>query len=276
MAAPLIFDRERLKFHSPPVDIASGRFFLDPLKESLKDRLACIKRSFISVLILGAPLPYFKTLFSEETEITYAGERNTDGPDTGCILENETLPFQEHSFDLVLAPLFLHHANDIPGLLIQIKNILKPDGLFLSVFYGGDTLHELQFAFQHTDSALLKGISPHIHPMIDLKDYGHLLQRAGFVLPVVDCEKMVFEYDAFDKIFKDLKALGEENLLIQRKRGLLTPRYWQALERAYSKNAEGFFPLSVEMLYGHAWAPGPNQPQPLKPGSATASLTDIL
>jgi NADH dehydrogenase [ubiquinone] 1 alpha subcomplex assembly factor 5 len=40
--------------------------------------------------------------------------------------------------------LSLHWVNDLPGVLVQIKEALKPDGLFLGAMFGGDTLFELR------------------------------------------------------------------------------------------------------------------------------------
>lgn len=39
----------------------------------------------------------------------------------------------------------LHWVNDLPGVLVQIKEALKPDGVFLGALLGGDTLFELRY-----------------------------------------------------------------------------------------------------------------------------------
>jgi NADH dehydrogenase [ubiquinone] 1 alpha subcomplex assembly factor 5 len=37
-----------------------------------------------------------------------------------------------------------HLVSNTPGVLIQIKEALQPDGLFLGAMFGGDTLFELR------------------------------------------------------------------------------------------------------------------------------------
>src|SRR5208282_4703964 len=113
------------------------------------------------------------------------------------IADEEALPFAPESFDVVVSALSLHAVNDLPGALAQIRNALKPDGLFLAALFGGDTLRELRTAFAVGESEVLGGISPRVAPMADVRDLGGLLQRAGFALPVADSEKTIVRYGAF-------------------------------------------------------------------------------
>ena len=59
-------------------------------------------------------------------------------------LEGAPLPFADASMDLVLSSMALHWVNDVPGVLAEVKRVLKPDGAFLCAFLGGDTLQELR------------------------------------------------------------------------------------------------------------------------------------
>ena len=51
------------------------------------------------------------------------------------------------------------------GVLVQIKEALQPDGVFLGALFGGDTLFELRTALQLAEMEREGGISPHISPM---------------------------------------------------------------------------------------------------------------
>ena len=62
----------------------------------------------------------------------------------GVVADEEALPFADGSFDLIVSALSLHWVNDLPGALIQIRRVLKPDGLFIGVALGGRTLTELR------------------------------------------------------------------------------------------------------------------------------------
>jgi NADH dehydrogenase [ubiquinone] 1 alpha subcomplex assembly factor 5 len=50
-------------------------------------------------------------------------------------------------------------------MLVQIREALKPDGVFLGAIVGGDTLFELRTALQLAEVEREGGISPHVSPM---------------------------------------------------------------------------------------------------------------
>src|SRR3546814_8603837 len=76
---------------------------------------------------------------------------------------------------------------DMPGAVILVRRILRPDGLFLAAFAGAGSLPVLR-------SALLAGDADrpaqHIHPQIDVRSAGDLLSRAGFAMPVADGDSL--------------------------------------------------------------------------------------
>ena len=193
--------------------------------------------------------------------------------------DEEALPFAPESFDLVVSALSLHAVNDLPGALAQIRNVLKPDGLFLAALFGGDTLRELRTAFAMGESEVLGGISPRVAPMADVRDLGGLLQRAGFALPVADSEKTIVRYGAFTTLVDDLRALGETNALAERSKNILRRDVLAAMLRAYaahSADEDGRLLATFEVIYLTAWAPHESQQKPLKPGVAKTRLADAL
>jgi NADH dehydrogenase [ubiquinone] 1 alpha subcomplex assembly factor 5 len=60
--------------------------------------------------------------------------------------ENLLSTIPRNSQEAILSCLSLHWVNDLPGVLVQIKEALQPDGLFLGAMFGGETLFELRFA----------------------------------------------------------------------------------------------------------------------------------
>ena len=129
------------------------------------------------------------------------------------VADEEALPFAPQSFDLVLSAMALHWVNDLPGTLIQIGRILKPDGLFLGAMLGGGTLWQLRQALAAAESEIEGGLSPRVSPFADLRDAAGLLQRAGFALPVADGETIDVEYESALALMRDLGAMGEGNLV---------------------------------------------------------------
>jgi hypothetical protein len=116
--------------------------------------------------------------------------------------------------------------------LAQIRRALRPDGVFLCAVLGGDTLSELRQAWLAAEAALLGGTSPRVAPLVHVREWGALLQRAGFALPVVDSDKRAVRYGNILDLMHDLRGLGLSNSLLDRSRRPLTRRLLSALAEA--------------------------------------------
>jgi hypothetical protein len=57
------------------------------------------------------------------------------------------------------------HKSMHTGVLVQIKEALKPDGVFIGAIFGGDTLFELRTSLQLAEVEREGGVSPHVSPM---------------------------------------------------------------------------------------------------------------
>lgn len=186
--------------------------------------------------------------------------------------------------DLILSGLALHRENDPVGALIQIRRALKPDGLFLGALLGGRTLHELRSALAEAEIAEDGGLSPRVAPMADVRDLGALLQRAGFAMPVADVERIEATYADALSLMRDLRAMGEANALTERRRRFLrratlaraAALYAEAFPAPDGPSPAGRVRATFEIVWLSGWAPGPDQPTPKRPGSATARLADAL
>jgi len=191
----------------------------------------------------------------------------------------EALPFADGCFDAVLSNMDLHGVNDLPGTLVQIRRMLKPDGLFLAVLPGGATLHELRRALAEAEEAVEGGVSPRVAPFADVRDAGNLLQRAGFALPVADSETLTVSYADPLRLMADLRGKGESNAVAARRRQPLRRGTLLAAAARYRDlfaGADGRVPATFELVTLTAWAPHPSQQKPLAPGSGTVSLGDAL
>ena len=127
--------------------------------------------------------------------------------------DEEALPFGDATLDLVVSALALQFVNDLPGVLVQIRRALRPDGLFLAALLGGETLTELRQSFAAAESDIEGGVSPRVAPFADLRDLGALLQRAGFALPVTDVDRVTVRYDSVFGLMHDLRRMGATNAL---------------------------------------------------------------
>ena len=173
----------------------------------------------------------------------------------------------------------LQLVNDLPGVLVQVRRALKPDGLLLAAMLGGATLHELRTALLAAEEEIEGGASPRVAPFADVRDLGALLQRAQFALPVVDSETVVVTYANPLALMHELRGMGAANILRARSR---KPLRRPTLLRSFEIYAERFglpdgrIPATFEIITLTGWAPHESQPKPLQPGSAKMRLADAL
>ena len=196
-----------------------------------------------------------------------------------AVADEEFLPFKPGSLDLVVSGLTLQLVNDLPGALIQIRRALKPDGLMIASLLGGLTLVELREAFVIAETELMGGASPRVAPFADVRDLGQLLQRAGFALPVSDSEVLEVGYASALELMRDLRQMGWANMLVERSRKPISRRLLQRVVEVYAERhgrPDGRVKATFEIVTLTGWAPDESQPKPLKPGSATARLADVL
>ncbi len=229
----------------------------------INERLNEVNRTFTSVAIVT---PFPKTWLN----LLPKAEFVTDG---------EVLALKPEAHDLVIHSMSLHWVNDPVGQLIQCRRALKPDGLFLGACFGGETLTELRVALAEAEVALTGGLSPRVAPMGEIRDLGALLQRAGFAMPVADTMTKTVTYADMARLLHDLRAMGENNALAQRRR-VTSPRHlFTRAGEVYVKafgTKDGRIPATFDMIFLTGWAPDESQPKPLRPGSATARLADAL
>ncbi len=290
VAAPdplLVFDRTVLRRRRDRA--AHGwekqAFLKREIAERLVERLDDVRRGFALALDLGCHGDEIATALGERTtvgkllrsDLGEAFARRAAGP--AVVADEEALPFAAASFDLVMSAMALHWVNDLPGTLIQIGRILKPDGLFLGAMLGGGTLWQLRQALAAAESEIEGGLSPRVSPFADLRDAAGLLQRAGFALPVADGETIDVEYESALALMRDLGAMGEGNLVLERRRGLARRATFLRAAEIYGERfagPSGRVMASFEVLFLHGWAPHASQPKPLKPGSAALRLSEAL
>lgn len=195
------------------------------------------------------------------------------------VATGDTLDLPEGSADLVVHALDLHWSNDPVGQLIQARRGLIADGLFLGVLFGGATLGELRIAFAEAETTLLGGLSPRVAPMGEIRDLGGLLQRAGFALPVADSQPLDVRYESALHLMRDLRAMGETNVMLTRHRQPMSRSLLAGVCAAYAQahsGEDGRVRATFELVFLTGWAPAPSQPKPLRAGSAVARLSDAL
>lgn len=286
-APPRLFDRARLAERRDRLAarFADYAFLRARVSSDIESRLDDTPRRFESGLEMGAAGGALSarlvargkvgTMLAADNSPVFCAIARANNL-TAEQIDEETLTFPPATFDLVTAPLGLHWVNDLPGVLVQIRRVLQPDGLFLGALFGAGTLAELRACLTEAEAELTGGLSPRLSPLPTLQDMAGLMQRAGFALPVSDRDQISVRYADPGALFRDLKGMGERSCFAP---GLTRPLPRRVLARAadlYAKRysgPDGRVTASFEIVHVSGWAPAPGQPQALKPGSAKISLT---
>src|SRR5262249_33432768 len=151
MTPPRIFDRSLLRTRRRRgFWLGPETFLLDRVAADFADRLQAVVRRFDLALDLGTPTAAVRTallrtraigaLIALDPIIDAAPEFLGDHAATAAlrvVADEEALPFTDNAVDLVVSGLCLQAVNDLPGVLLQIRRALKPDGLFLAALFGG-------------------------------------------------------------------------------------------------------------------------------------------
>ncbi|MEJ0047218.1 MAG: methyltransferase domain-containing protein [Rhodospirillales bacterium] len=275
-----VFDRNAVRLHRTRAAAQIGNVadLLADLASRLLDRLDDTTHRFNRALDLGGRgsiAPALRARGMHVTSLDPSARLAGKAGGTPLAADPEFLPFAPGSFDLVIASLSLHWTNDLPGALIQLRQSLRPDGLFLASIPILGTLDSLRTALTETEAALTGGASPRISPFPDLRDCAALLQRAGFALPVADAEEINLLYADPMTLLRDLRAAGETNAVRLRDRRL-PPRALFPATLAALPTHDGRTKIRLRLAYLTGWAPAPTQPRPLVRGSAQISLADAL
>ena len=241
------------------------------IAEELADRLAFVNRRFGTALVIAQEPEAIAARLKEAGQVKETEAHRPTAGDDLCL--------KPERYDAIFSVLDLQTFNDVPGALIQMRRALKPDGLLLACLFAGDTLTELRQSWLAAEAAVTGGVSPRVAPMIDVRELGGLLQRAGLALPVADLDRTMVRYADAVALIHEIRELGLSNNLAGRSRVPVSRRLFGAAVNHYQQNfadADGRIRATVEVAWITGWAPHESQQQPLKPGSAKARLADAL
>lgn len=268
---PPLFDRELYLRRQASANATLAEELDRRLTEDLADRMSVVNRVFDRTLLVAARPA------AAAAALEAAGKFNRI--DHALPFAGDDLGLKSEYYDSIISLMDLHAVNDVPGYLVQVAEALKPDGLAVFAFFAGDTLRELRESFLIAEQEMTGGVTPRIAPMIDLREAGSLLQRAGLALPVADLDRLPLRYGEAMTLMQDIRLLGFSNCLLDRNKSLTSPILLLRAAAIYAErfaDGDGRLPATVEIAWAMAWKPHPSQQQPLKPGSAKARLADAL
>lgn len=230
--------------------------------DDILERLAGITRSFRSALLIGSPDPEWPerlSKFADTISVLDPGPSFARAAG-GAVVVEDSLELELSSFDLVVAAGTLDTVNDLPGALLRLRFLLKPDSLLIGALPGGDTLPRLRQAMRSAD-AVTGAATPHVHPRIEPAALAQLLGSAGFAMPVVDVDRVRVGYRRFLDLVADLRGMGATNILASRSRVPLSRTALAAAEEDFRPAGEDRTVETFEVLHFAAWTPA-DAPRP--------------
>jgi SAM-dependent methyltransferase len=257
MTSPELFDmhlralRRDRAARSGPVLFLYERAF-----EDILERLAGIKRHFASALLIGCPdrgWPGRLSQVADSVTVLDPGGSFAHAAG-GAVTVEDAIDLEPGSLDLIVAIGTLDTINDLPGALLRLRLLLKPDGLLIGAMSGGDTLPRLRQAMRAAD-AVMGAASPHIHPRIEPASLARLLGSAGLAMPVVDVDRVPVSYTDLRRLIDDLRKMGATNILGSRTRTPVSRRAWAAAQNDFQPSAGQRTIETFELLHFAAWNP---------------------
>ncbi|WP_284177548.1 methyltransferase domain-containing protein [Rhabdaerophilum sp. SD176] len=252
--------------------LGAETFLLERSAGDLVDRLAPVLREFDSGLDLGTPGGFLAGWLAREGRA-----RNLATASPEALLDDGEVP---GDLPLVVSAHAFHRVNDLPGLLARIRALLKPDGLLVATFPGGDTLHELRECLIAAESEIRGAAGLRVFPMVDVRSAGQLLQRAGFALPVADLDRVTLRYATMFDLVRDLRAMGATALpLLRPGQPPLTRAILLRAAALYAErftDPDGRLRATFDFIWISGWTPHESQQKPARRGSGSMRLEEAL
>ncbi len=279
---PQVFDRSLVRRRlERAFALGPEPFLLERVADDMFDRLGTVKRRFDLALDIATPTDAVSGALATHPAVgrMLAARSLLQGGGVSIIADEEMLPIRGQTLDLVVSALALQNVNDLPGVLAQIRRVLRPDGLLLAAMIGGSSLTELRQSFAVAEAEVTGGLSPRVSPFVDVRDLGSLLQRAGFALPVTDVDRVMVRYASPFALFTELRRMGATNALAERRKVPLKRAVLMRAAEIYAErfsDPDGRVRATFDIVWLSGWAPHESQQKPLRPGSARMRLADAL
>ena len=182
-APPVIFEPHRrlaqrqraLRLQARP---DAAHYLAEDMAEDVLERLGFLRHQPKTALVIGLDSGLSVSLAAQGCGVTHVE------PARGF---DQEAPFPGGPFDLIASLGTLDSANDLPGALIHIRQALSPGGLAIASFVGAGSLPALREAMLAADG---DRPAPRLHPAVDVRAGGQLLQRAGWADPVAGGRKV--------------------------------------------------------------------------------------
>ena len=204
---PVIFSpRRRLalrwRMHGLQALPDAPRYLVADMTEDVLDRLSFLRLEPKNALVIGDYSGALADVLSSQGVVVTCAEPGADF--------DEERPLPCSGFDFIASLGTLDTVNDLPGALIHIRGALAQGGMMIASFMGAGSLPVLRGAMLEADG---DRPAPRLHPQVDVRAGGQLLQRVGLADPVIDSRPLNVSFRSLAGLVADLRAQGLTNVL---------------------------------------------------------------
>ena len=183
------------------------RFLAEDMADDVLDRLAFLRHKPARALLVGDTAGQLaKALAARGTAVV----RADPAPRADELAIDEEYPLPQTGFDLIAHLGTLGTVNDMPGALLHIRRALAPGGLAIMSWCGAGSVPALRQIMAEADG---ERPAARLHPQVDVRAGGDLLQRCGFAQPMSDSRTLDVRYRSLSRLVADLRAQGLGNCL---------------------------------------------------------------
>lgn len=179
---------------------APARYLADDMVEDVLERLGFLRHQPTSALVVGDVTGALgAALRAQGVAVTAADPAPSCGE--MALDEERPLPLAQ-KLDLIASMGTLDTVNDLPGALLHIRQALAPGGLAVMSFPGAGSVPALRQIMLAADG---DRPAPRVHPQVDVRAGGQLLQRCGFADPVIDSRPLKVRFRTLERMVGDLR-----------------------------------------------------------------------
>ncbi|MEZ5750089.1 MAG: methyltransferase domain-containing protein [Caenibius sp.] len=228
----------------------AARYLIDDMVEDVADRLSFLRFEPRNALVIGDIARVLANVLAQRgAQVTSV---DPAGPGDQSLLDEER-PWPFGGFDLIASLGTLDTVNDLPGALLHLRNALAEGGLMIACLPGAGSLPVLRSALLAAEA---ERPAARMHPMVDVRAGGQLLQRCGFARPVVDSRALTVRFGSLSGLVRDLRDQALTSVLASTAPPLTRAVYRRA-EAAFMAQADDDRRVSehFELLTLSGWKP---------------------
>lgn len=168
---PWIYEQCKLKEGMRVLELGCGNGALwTENREQLPEKLQVILSDVSEGMVRDARRAVQEQLSVSECQET------SELPFSFAVFDCHTIPYEDASFDLVIANHLLFYCEDIDLVCREVKRVLRPGGKFVCSTYGSAHMKEITYLVQEFDSRIVLA-AENLYERFGMENGGEMLQK---------------------------------------------------------------------------------------------------